>query len=59
MKIVEEEVYTTKSFYSLIKKNKIDAPIISEIYYKIYENKSPIDSKKNLMQRELKEEKIF
>ena len=37
-----EGLYTTKSFYDLLKKEKISCPIINIIYNILYKNESPM-----------------
>jgi glycerol-3-phosphate dehydrogenase (NAD(P)+) len=59
MTMVAEGVFATKSIHNLAKKNNIDMPIVNEIFSIIYENKSPNISLEHLMQRDLKEEKLF
>ena len=51
-----EGVRTTKVLYELKNKQKIDMPIIDEIYKVLYEGKSPSLSATDLMLRELKAE---
>lgn len=57
MTMVAEGVETTKSVYQLAMKHNIDMPITTEIYKTLYENKSPIDAVKDLMQRQFKPER--
>jgi len=53
---VAEGVKTTKSAYELSKKLSIETPIIDELYFTLYENKSPIQCMKDLMNRAAKPE---
>lgn len=53
---VAEGVYTAKSAYELSKKLNVEMPITESVYKMLYENVSPQDIVKNLMQRELKKE---
>jgi glycerol-3-phosphate dehydrogenase (NAD(P)+) len=56
MKMVAEGVKTSKAAYELSKIKDIDMPITKEVYLTLYEDKSPLESVKDLMGRELKEE---
>ncbi|MCX6164685.1 MAG: NAD(P)-dependent glycerol-3-phosphate dehydrogenase [Ignavibacteriae bacterium] len=56
MKMVAEGVATTKSAYELSKKYKIEMPIVEEVYAILFEDRSPYQATKNLMQRNLKPE---
>ena len=56
MQMVAEGVPTAKSAYALSLKYKIDMPIIREVYYLLYKNKSPLQAVKDLMTRKSKEE---
>ena len=56
MEMVAEGVYATKAIYMLSEKLGISMPIIDEVYHVIYENKSPLQSFKDLMNREMKME---
>ncbi|MDP2927473.1 MAG: NAD(P)H-dependent glycerol-3-phosphate dehydrogenase [Candidatus Omnitrophota bacterium] len=56
MQMVAEGVPTAKSAYALSLKYKIDMPIIREVYYLLYKNKSPAQAVKDLMTRKSKEE---
>lgn len=58
MNMVAEGVLNAKSIYNMSKINKIDMPIINEVYCIIYENKSPEKSIQDLMNRTLKEEML-
>jgi glycerol-3-phosphate dehydrogenase (NAD(P)+) len=53
---VAEGVFTAKSAYELSKKLNVEMPITESVYKMLYENVSPQDIVKNLMQRELKKE---
>ena len=55
--MVAEGVETTKSVYQLAQKHCIDMPITTEVYKTLYENKSPVDAVKDLMQRQSKPER--
>jgi len=59
IKMVVEGYKTANSAYFLAKKNKLELPIINEIYYILYENKPVKNSISNLMLRKLKSENIF
>ena len=59
MVMVAEGVKTTLSVYKLSKKYKVDMPICNEVYYALYEDKSPVKSVKDLMSRPAKSEKEF
>ena len=54
--VVAEGVKTTKSAFELITINKTEAPIITELYKILYENKNPAQSLVSLMNREAKSE---
>lgn len=56
MQMVAEGIPTAKSAYTLSLKYKIDMPIIKEVYYLLYKNKSPRLAVKDLMTRKSKEE---
>jgi glycerol-3-phosphate dehydrogenase (NAD(P)+) len=56
MQMVAEGVPTAKSAYALSLKYKIDMPIIKEVYYLLYKQKSPCLAVKDLMTRKSKEE---
>ena len=56
LQMVAEGVPTAKSAYALSLKYKIDMPIIREVYYLLYKNKSPRQAVKDLMTRKSKEE---
>ncbi|MEO0292639.1 MAG: NAD(P)H-dependent glycerol-3-phosphate dehydrogenase [candidate division WOR-3 bacterium] len=53
---VVEGIRTTKSIVALSNKYKVEMPIAKEVYSVLYEGKSPFDSMRDLMKRELKEE---
>jgi glycerol-3-phosphate dehydrogenase (NAD(P)+) len=53
MTMVAEGVNSTKSGYQLAVKNKIEMPIVNEMYKILFENKSPRDSMKDLMTRQV------
>jgi len=55
-KSVVEGYRTTESFYGLCQQRGINAPILTEVYRILYENKSPADALSALMRRELKRE---
>ncbi|MEI7541740.1 MAG: NAD(P)H-dependent glycerol-3-phosphate dehydrogenase [bacterium] len=59
MVMVAEGVKSTLSIYKLSKKYKVDMPICNEVYKALYENKSPHDSVRDLMNRPAKSEKEF
>ncbi len=56
MKMVAEGVPTAKAAYKLAKKQKVETPIINEIYRVLFKNKSPLAAVKHLMMREMKSE---
>lgn len=53
---VAEGVATAESAFNLAKKNEIDAPIISEVYQVLYNNKKPDLAVHDLMTRKAKKE---
>jgi glycerol-3-phosphate dehydrogenase (NAD(P)+) len=55
-KTVVEGYKTTESFYGLCQTRKIEAPILTEVYRMLYENRSPAEALSALMTRELKRE---
>jgi glycerol-3-phosphate dehydrogenase (NAD(P)+) len=54
--MVVEGVSTTESAYELSKKNKVDMPIIREIYAVLFKNKDPLLAVNDLMKRKTKSE---
>jgi len=56
MKMVAEGVFTAKAVYNLAKKLDIDMPITNEVYEILYEDKDPLQSLNDLMNRPLKKE---
>ncbi len=56
MKMVAEGIATAVSVQQLARRESVDMPISAEIYKVLYENKSPRDSLRDLMSRELKVE---
>jgi len=56
MQMVAEGVPTAKSAYALSLKYKVEMPIIKEVYYLLYKNKSPAQAVNDLMTRKSKEE---
>ncbi|MFC1854996.1 NAD(P)H-dependent glycerol-3-phosphate dehydrogenase, partial [Thermodesulfobacteriota bacterium] len=56
MNMVAEGVKTSKSVYDLSVARNIDMPIAKEVYLMLYEDKSPYESVKDLMGRDLKKE---
>jgi glycerol-3-phosphate dehydrogenase (NAD(P)+) len=58
MKMVAEGVFTAKAAYELTKKLNIEMPISTEVYKVIYEDKNPLKSVVDLMERPLKTEKV-
>lgn len=56
MEMVAEGVKTSLSAYKLSKKYRVDMPITAEVYKIVYEDKSPYDSVRDLMNRALKSE---
>lgn len=57
MKMVAEGVPTAKSAYRLVKKFKVEAPLINEIYHVLFRDKSPLSAVRRLMMRDKKSEK--
>jgi glycerol-3-phosphate dehydrogenase (NAD(P)+) len=55
-KTVVEGYKTTESFYELCRSKKIEAPILNEVYYALFADKSPALALQDLMLRELKRE---
>lgn len=55
-KFVVEGYRTTESFHGLCRERNIDAPILSEVYRVLCENKAPAAALAALMSRELKRE---
>lgn len=53
MTMVAEGVNSTQSAYELAQKKKVDAPIINEMHKVLFENKSPRDSIKDLLARQM------
>ena len=53
MTMVAEGVNTTRSAYDLARLKKVDVPIINEMYRVLFENKSPQDSIKDLLARQV------
>ena len=53
---VAEGYPTAKSAAQLAQKLNVDAPIISEVYAMLYEEKSPIDALRDLVSRDSKSE---
>ena len=56
MKMVAEGVKTSKAVFRLSELKNIDMPIAKEVYLMLYENKAPLESVKDLMGRDLKDE---
>ncbi len=56
MKMVVEGVETTKSVYSISKKNNVSMPICKEVYKILFNGKDPETAIRDLMSRELKPE---
>ena len=54
---VAEGIRTTESICKLSDKYGINMPVAWEVYAVLYEDKSPFDSMKDLMKRELKRER--
>lgn len=55
-KFIVEGYRTTESFFGLCRERNIDAPILTEVYRVLYENKAPAAALAALMSRELKRE---
>jgi len=58
MKMVAEGVFTARAAMKLSEKLKIEMPITKEVYEILYNNKNPLDSLIDLMNRPLKEEHV-
>jgi glycerol-3-phosphate dehydrogenase (NAD(P)+) len=58
MNMVAEGVKTTLSAYQLAQKLGVDVPIIEQTYHILYQNKDPRQAVTDLMQRDLKAEKM-
>jgi len=58
MTMVAEGVNTTKSAYQLGRKRNIDTPIVNEMNQVLFENKSPQDSLRDLMARNVRTEEM-
>lgn len=56
MKMVAEGIYTAKAVKKLSEKLQVEMPISSEVYEILYNNKDPMQSLLDLMNRPLKEE---
>ena len=56
---VAEGVKTSKSAYELSIREKVDMPITKEVYKMLYQDKSPVDTLKDLMGRDLKGERDY
>jgi len=56
MQMIVEGVETTRSVYSISKKNNISMPICKEVYNILFNEKNPEKAIKDLMSRELKPE---
>ena len=56
MRMVAEGIKTTKSAYDLSKKMKVSMPITEQVYYILYQDKSPKEAVTELMGRNLKVE---
>jgi glycerol-3-phosphate dehydrogenase (NAD(P)+) len=54
---VAEGVKTAKSAYNLAQRENVDMPIAREVYRIIYEEKPPAQALKDLMARELRQER--
>jgi glycerol-3-phosphate dehydrogenase (NAD(P)+) len=53
MTMVAEGVNTTRSAYDLAQEKNVKVPIINEMYKVLFENKSPRDSIKDLLARQM------
>lgn len=56
MQMIAEGIPTAKAAYLLSLKYKVDMPITREVYFVLYESKSPMKAVRDLMTREKKEE---
>ena len=56
MKQAVEGVWNCASANAVAIKNSIDAPVTSEVYAIIHENKDPLDAMKSLLTRDVKPE---
>ncbi len=59
MKMVAEGVKTTLSAYQLAAKLQVEAPITEQMYQILYEQKAPRRAVTDLMQRDLKSERVL
>jgi glycerol-3-phosphate dehydrogenase (NAD(P)+) len=59
MNEVAEGIKTTKSAYELSIKEGVDMPITHEVYKMLYQDKSPINTLRDLMGRDLKGERDY
>ncbi len=57
MQMIAEGVPTAKSAYERARALQVETPIIDESYALLYQNKSPMESLRDLMQRDQKSEK--
>jgi glycerol-3-phosphate dehydrogenase (NAD(P)+) len=58
MKMVAEGIGTTQSAYQLAQKEKIEMPILDQVYQILYKDKNPRTALQDLMSRKLKNESI-
>jgi glycerol-3-phosphate dehydrogenase (NAD(P)+) len=56
MRTVAEGIETTRSSFDLSRKMNVEMPITEQVYYILYQNKSPKDAVDELMRRDLKME---
>lgn len=54
-----EGIYCADIAYEMAKKYKVEMPILNEVYKVVFENKSPIEATKDLMNRPIKESKMY
>jgi glycerol-3-phosphate dehydrogenase (NAD(P)+) len=59
MKMVAEGVKTTKSGWELARRQKVDMPILEQVYQVLYQDKPCAEAVKSLLQRDQKEEFDF
>ena len=57
MNQIAEGVRTTKSVFDLAKKHHVEMPIAGEVYKILYENKCPKAALRDLMVRDLRQER--
>lgn len=51
-----EGVYTTEAVYKIVQEKKIKAPVLTEVYHVLHNDKSPTDALHDLLLRQVEEE---